>query len=203
MTGAERTTGESILAAASELFGERGYKATTTRAIAERAGVNEVTVFRRFKNKQGVLRALGETWAKNMAGFAVEGIPEPSDIRGTLRALARMEVAQAQQAGLVALRLALDASSDPEVGEVMGGGPGENLSGLAAYLAERQGAGDIRPGIDPRVMAEGFFLLTSTLVMTRQVLGDRTGAADAMPAEQAVEQLVDIFLEGALVERRV
>lgn len=203
MTGAERATGESILAAASELFGERGYKATTTRAIAERAGVNEVTVFRRFKNKQGVLRALGEVWAMNMAGFAVEGIPEPSDIRGTLRALARMEVAQAQRAGLVALRLALDASSDPEVGEVMGGGPGENLGGLATYLAERQGAGDIRPGIDPRVMAEGFFLITSTLVMARQVLGDRTGATDAMPAEQAVEQLVDIFLEGALVERRV
>lgn len=194
-------TGEAILAAASGLFGERGYRGTTTRAIAERAGVNEVTVFRRFGSKQGLLRALGESWAKTMAGFAVVGIPDPADIRGTLHALARMEVTQARHLGTVAMRLALDAKSDPEVAEVMGAGPAQNLGGLASYLTERQGAGDIRPEIDPRVMAEGFFLLTSTLVMSREVLGSGFEDATAVPAEQAAEQLIDIYLEGALTHR--
>ena len=88
----ETGTGEAILAAAAELFGERGYRGTTTRAIAGRAGVNEVTIFRRFANKQGVLSALGESWAASMAGFAVAagGIPDPADIRATLHSLARM-----------------------------------------------------------------------------------------------------------------
>lgn len=197
----ERDTGEAILAAAAELLGERGYRATTTRAIADRAGVNEVTIFRRFKSKPGVLRALGESWAASMAGFAVEAIPDPSDTRATLHALARMEVAQAQRFGIVAMRLALDARFEPEVRAILGDGPGQNLAGLATYLAERQGAGDIRPEIDPRVMAEGFFLLTSTLVMSRDVLGAGFHDASAVPAASAVEQLVEMFLDGTLVKK--
>jgi len=160
--------------------------------------VNEVTVFRRFKNKRGVLQALGEMWARSMAGPALGAIPDPADIRATLQALARTEVAQASQFGDAAMRLALDARFEPDVAEVMGGGPGHNMEALAAYLAERQGAGDIRPEIDPRVMAEGFFLLTSTLVMSRQILGLVMGAPGQAPAETAAEQLVDIYLEGAL-----
>jgi AcrR family transcriptional regulator len=199
MTAGERETGEAILSAAADLFGERGYRATTTRAIAERAGVNEVTVFRRFKNKQGLLRALGESWATSMAGFAVGGLPDPSDVRATMSALARMEVTQAQRIGIAAMRLALDARFEPEVAEVLGAGPSQNLEGLTSYLTERQGAGEIRPDIDPRVMAEGFFLITSTLVMSRDVLG--TGFEGAVvPVEQAAEQLVAMLLDGALVK---
>ena len=37
MNAAEHETGEAILAATAELLGERGYRATTTRAIAEKA----------------------------------------------------------------------------------------------------------------------------------------------------------------------
>ena len=37
-----------ILAVAMELFARRGFRGTTTRQIAERAGVNEAIVFRHF-----------------------------------------------------------------------------------------------------------------------------------------------------------
>lgn len=195
MAHEEPEKGEAILKAAAELFGERGYKGTTTRAIAERASVNEVTIFRRFTNKQGVLRALGEMWAKTMAGFAVGTIPDATDTRGTLRHLATMEVAQALEFGAPALRLAFDARSVPEVEAIMGGGPGRNLDGLADYLAARQGAGDLRDDLDPHVMAEAFFALTSTLVMSRQVLGDGVAGYD-LPLDEVVRQLVELFLAG-------
>jgi AcrR family transcriptional regulator len=193
----ERQKRDDILAAAAGLLAERGYKGTTTRAIAERAGVNEVTVFRQFKNKAGVLVALGEQWAKSMAGFAVSAAPDPADIRATLLALARMEVAQAEEFGAVAMRLAFDAASIPEVAAVMGAGPSDNLAGLAAYFADRQAAGAVRGDMDPRILAEGFFLLTSTLVMSRQLLG---GGEGRPPAGQAVEQLVELFLTGVLAK---
>lgn len=41
--------------AALELFAERGYAATTTAAIAERAGVTDRTFYRHFKDKSEVL----------------------------------------------------------------------------------------------------------------------------------------------------
>jgi len=194
MTPTETETGDAILAAAAELIGERGYKGTTTRGIAERAGVNEVTVFRHFGSKQGVLRALAESWAAGMAGFAVSAIPDPADTRATIEALAVMEVRQASQIGAAALRLAIDARSIPEVAEVTGGGPARNLDGLSDYLAARQGAGDLRGDLDPAVMAEAFFAMTSSFVMARDIVGG--GTDDELPLDEVVRQMVEIYWAG-------
>lgn len=199
MSAVEKETGAAILAAAAELIGERGYRATTTRAIAEKAGVNEVTIFRHFGNKQGLLRALGESWAKTMAGFAVSAIPDPQDTRGTLQALAAMEVRQALALGAPAMRLAFDAQSVPEVREIMGGGPNSNLEGLADYMAARQGAGDLRADLDPHVMAEAFFAMTSSFVMSRQVLGSRFGSY-GLELDEVVRQLFEIYWRGVASE---
>lgn len=192
---AATSTADRILAAAAELFAERGYTGTTTRSIAEHAGVNEVTLFRRFSSKQGILAALAQSWATGMAGFAVGNLPESEDTRGTLLALAHMEVAQSIVVGAAALRLALDARSAPEVREAMDGGPEGNFAGLTEYLAQRQAAGDLRSDLDPRVMAEAFFALTSQLVMSRQVL-DASGATYQVPIEEATRQTMEIFLAG-------
>ncbi|MCI2416294.1 TetR family transcriptional regulator [Saccharopolyspora sp. K220] len=58
MTGAPRrkrdaaATKEALLQAASELFAERGFNATTVRDVAARAGVNQALLFRYFGSKQ-------------------------------------------------------------------------------------------------------------------------------------------------------
>lgn len=54
----QRDTTSRILLASIELFGKQGYHGTTTRAIAERAGVAELTLFRRFKTKENLAREL-------------------------------------------------------------------------------------------------------------------------------------------------
>jgi AcrR family transcriptional regulator len=47
----EMSTPDLILAAAMELFSEKGYAAVTTKEIAAKARVNEVTLFRYFRTK--------------------------------------------------------------------------------------------------------------------------------------------------------
>jgi AcrR family transcriptional regulator len=49
-------TDSRIVAATLELLGKVGHRGTTTRGIAERAGVNEVTLFRRFGSKESLER---------------------------------------------------------------------------------------------------------------------------------------------------
>jgi AcrR family transcriptional regulator len=56
VTKTERTRA-ALLQAALELFDERGYDSTTVAAIAERAGVTEMTFFRHFPSKDAVLIA--------------------------------------------------------------------------------------------------------------------------------------------------
>ena len=46
---------KTILHAALEVIAEKGYAGATTRAIAERAEINEVTLFRRFGSKKNLL----------------------------------------------------------------------------------------------------------------------------------------------------
>jgi TetR/AcrR family transcriptional repressor of mexJK operon len=51
------STSDKILLAAIDLMAEKGYNGTTTKEIAARAGVNEVTLFRHFGSKQKLLEA--------------------------------------------------------------------------------------------------------------------------------------------------
>ncbi|UTB32151.1 MAG: TetR/AcrR family transcriptional regulator [Methanobacterium sp. ERen5] len=57
------STEDKILDATIELLDNEGLNGATTRKIASEAGVNEVTVFRKFKNKNRLLRAAKERGA--------------------------------------------------------------------------------------------------------------------------------------------
>ncbi|MBL0777933.1 AcrR family transcriptional regulator [Streptomyces sp. CZ24] len=48
-------THETLRTAALEMFAAQGYDATTTAAVAERAGVSEMTLFRHFATKEALL----------------------------------------------------------------------------------------------------------------------------------------------------
>lgn len=60
MSAQRNPTRQRLIHAALELFAVQGVTDTTTRQIAERAEVNEVTLFRHFGNKHGLLLAVIE-----------------------------------------------------------------------------------------------------------------------------------------------
>ncbi len=60
MTASHPSARQRLITAALELFVRQGVAETTTRQIADFAAVNEVTLFRQFGNKQGLLLAVLE-----------------------------------------------------------------------------------------------------------------------------------------------
>ncbi|WP_019507705.1 TetR/AcrR family transcriptional regulator [Pleurocapsa sp. PCC 7319] len=58
MSSPRKSTKARLIEAALDLFAERGVTETTTKAVAERAQVNEVTLFRNFGNKYRLLLAV-------------------------------------------------------------------------------------------------------------------------------------------------
>lgn len=54
----ELCTRDRILNEAIEIFAERGYKGTSIKAIAQKAEVSEMTIFRYFNTKTGIMNAL-------------------------------------------------------------------------------------------------------------------------------------------------
>lgn len=195
MSAAAHDTADRILDAAAELIATHGYAATTTRAIAERAGVNEVTLFRRFGNKLGVLEALGERLRVRQAGHAAAAAPDSENVSETLLRLARMEIAGAIEGGALAIRLAFDAQSVPEIAALLGEGIPGNIEGLTEYLGERQAAGELRADVAPRVMAELFFALTSSYVLSRMMLGVAPLPSD-VEGDAVIAQLFEVFWTG-------
>ena len=56
---------EKILEAASRIYSECGFRGTTTRRVAQEAGVNEVTLFRHFGSKEVLIReAVQAGWGR-------------------------------------------------------------------------------------------------------------------------------------------
>lgn len=62
---ATKETAQRIIDAALQLISEKGYTAATTKAIADLAQVNEVTIFRHFGNKQGLLKTIVSKFSYN------------------------------------------------------------------------------------------------------------------------------------------
>lgn len=53
-------TSDRIIEAATRLIKKNGYRGVSTKAIATEAKVNESTIFRQFRSKQGILEAIIE-----------------------------------------------------------------------------------------------------------------------------------------------
>jgi len=54
------TVEDKILNAAMKVFSKNGYNGSTTIKIAREASVNEITIFRKFKSKENLLKAVVE-----------------------------------------------------------------------------------------------------------------------------------------------
>ncbi|MDX2705679.1 helix-turn-helix domain containing protein [Streptomyces sp. PA03-6a] len=88
------TAREELLAAAAELFSTQGYAATTTRAVAERAGMRQASMYHYFGGKEDLLAALLEGTVRpslDLAHSLVARTDAPAEAR--LWALCRADVA--------------------------------------------------------------------------------------------------------------
>jgi AcrR family transcriptional regulator len=78
---------DHVLAAAARLYAEHGFRGTTTRRIAQEAGVNEVTLFRQFGTKTALL--LEAIRAHGLSGGDAGALPAvPADPLAELTAFA-------------------------------------------------------------------------------------------------------------------
>ena len=84
-----KDTNQRILDAATRIFARDGVSGATTRAIANAARVNEVTLFRHFKNKEELLRQVVLQCSKRYEHvFAEAPFETQDDLRRTVQTFA-------------------------------------------------------------------------------------------------------------------
>ncbi|MEU9559959.1 TetR/AcrR family transcriptional regulator [Streptomyces fumanus] len=154
----------AIYDAALALVTEIGYPRTTIEGIAARAGVGKQTIYRWWSSKADVLLEafldLSERTAR-AAGQepADQAIPDTGDLAADLKAVLRATVDELRDPTFEAPTRALAAEGvvDPELGRLIVAKLLEpSLQLYADRLRAAQRAGQIRPGIDPRIALELF-----------------------------------------------
>lgn len=87
----ERTR-QHIFEVAIELFGERGFEATTMRLIAERAGVSLGNSYHYFANKEHLVRAFYELTCTRHTEVCREAIRNQPNLRKRLLEIGRLRI---------------------------------------------------------------------------------------------------------------
>jgi AcrR family transcriptional regulator len=193
MTSEERRA--AIMKAAISLFSERGFRGTTTRALAEAVGVTEPVLYEHFKSKRELFEAIIEVKSKEGVARAtalLQPLADRGQDRAVLVALGEFICqcyTEDQAYGRLLLMAALEG---PELGDIFYERQREAHQMLAAFFAKRIGAGKFRK-VDPAAAARVFLGMSSQHGMLRMLY---RGASAEGNARQAVEQMVDVFLTG-------
>ncbi len=163
-----RQTRRQILAAAGELFVERGYNGATLEAIAQHAGVAQETIFAVFGNKRNLLSKLVD--------FAVGGDELPLAVLerpGPQRVLRESDPEQqlhmfaADIANILervaplfeVLRMA--AKTEADIAELLQNLLAERMRNMQVFVGQLAAHSPLRPGLDVAQSAEVVWALTS------------------------------------------
>jgi AcrR family transcriptional regulator len=183
-TSADETRAR-IIAAAKAIYERNGTRGTTTREVAERAGVNEATLFRHFGNKQALLQAMREE-ACPFSLFDSVMAKLDGDLRDDLRTIAVLLVERMhEQRAMLCISLAEDAQAeaDPEWR-----GPIEIRQRLEAFFGEQIALGRMRG--DAQRTAAFFMGMCISYVLARKLWDSYVIRVDDLDC------MVDIFLNG-------
>ena len=191
LSGEERR--RQIIAAALDLFAEKGFSGTRTREIAERAGISETLIFQHFKTKEALCRAAFTEFVSHHP-FIPEiqkGLEEKDDI-AVFKTLALHLTKHARQdprimrlflyGALEGFRLRPEKETYPNLAEFLGD-----------YIQRR-----IEDGVFKKVnsrLAARLFLESILMYLLDQRI-TVTGPPLPFTAEEAVDTLVAIFIDG-------
>jgi AcrR family transcriptional regulator len=185
------------VAAALEIFAERGFAGAKLDEIAKRAGVSKGTLYLYFETKEDIFRAVvTEAVAPNVASaqdslFGLD-LPFREIVRLFLSRFA--ELATTTPMGAVAKMVIGESRNFPELAKVWHDQVASRAIAMLAGLIERaQTRGEVRPG-DPRYHAISLMGPMLLGVLWRETLTPVGGAAIDLSA--LARQHCETLLEG-------
>ncbi|MCU0782148.1 MAG: TetR/AcrR family transcriptional regulator [Akkermansiaceae bacterium] len=156
------STRQRLLDAARAEFGLRGIEGATTRAIAERAGCNEVTLFRLFESKLKLLGAVVCEASREFLALSDCTDDLTGDLTRDLIRMAAVCTASMEKCEDLARALIGESRRQPTLAkELIGDVMAPLHHRIADYLGEHQQAGRVLGELDTAAFAE---ILTATLM---------------------------------------
>lgn len=185
-----------IVAVASELFSHKGFRGTTTKEIADHAGVSEAIIFRHFATKDDLYRAILDYKVRQVTDRMQQNLNEAAsrkDDEAYFGSLA-YDMLEFHSKDQTFMRLLLFSALE-----------GHDLSDIFFHSTAREMKNDLRRYIKQRI-ADGAFRKVDPLLAARAFVGMVLNQAQVrnifrdddlrFSNRQMAERFVDIFLAG-------
>ena len=184
-------TRRRLIDAARAEFSDKGIEAATTRGIAERAGCNEVTIFRHFESKQKLLSAVVQDTSEEFAAYCSCRGDFSGDPKVDLQRFAEVYNRSLERCEGMARALVGESRRRPTLcKELVGDVILPFHRTIACYLDQRKTEGLVRGDLNTMAFAEVF-----TSALFGGLLRRTSGLSD-LDRDAWLRETVDIFARG-------
>lgn len=193
----EDQTRTRILKAAQRLFASLGYDGTTTRELAQAAGVAEGTLFRHFANKKAILIEVAtQGWIEILTDLLTE-LSEMGSYKAVAQVMRRRMWNFQKNADMMRVCF-MEAQFHPELrdriqSEVIG-----KMSDVAEAFFQTAMDKGIYRRMNPKIVAQIFLGMFAIAGFSHNTMMEPDASPQAM--QEMAEGLADIFLNGVLVK---
>ena len=195
----ETETSTRILQAARQLFARKGYDGTTTKDLAQAAGVAEGTVFRHFSNKKAILISVATAgWIEILTDLLTE-LSEMGSYKAVNQVMRRRMLNLHENGDLLRVCF-LEAQFHPELRERIQSEVIAKMTDVAEAFFETAMDKGVYRRMNPRVVAQVFLGMFAVAGFSYNTLIAPEASPHTM--QDMAEGLADIFLNGVLNEEK-
>ena len=192
-------TRKKILQVAQKLFARHGYDGTTTRDLAEKAGVAEGTLFRHFTNKKAILIELAtDGWINILTDLLTE-LSEMSSYKAVAQVMRRRMLNISKNSDLMKICF-FEAQFHPELRDRIQSEVIAKMTDVAEAFFETAMERGVYRRMNPKVVARVFLGMFAIAGFSQQTLLEPDASPQAM--QEMAEGLADIFLNGVLATEK-
>jgi TetR/AcrR family transcriptional regulator len=187
---------QDILSAAEKLFSQKGFKGTTTKELAEKAGVHEAVLFRHFTNKRELYRETVELKLARNRPAALEQMGKSAksrDDRSFFEALALGLLTRFEEDPSIPRLILYSALEEHEPRDVTAERQLRVEKPTLDYITARIREGAFRK-VDPQHAVLAFGAMLFGYIVRQQIVGMATHKV--YDRKKIATSFVTIFLEG-------
>jgi AcrR family transcriptional regulator len=193
MTAEERRA--QIVGVATLLFARKGFKGTTTREIARKAGISEAVIFRHFSKKEALYTAIINAKCNDKDGQSrlIKALEGKSG-REVFREVANFLIGEHQRDPTFMRLLTFSALEEHKLSDIFIKTKGmELMEYLGGHIRRLIKEGLIRT-VDPIIAARAFMGMVLHYSMSQEIYGLKRYFK--RPNNRVVNTFVEIFFEG-------
>ena len=190
---------QEIIRAAMEVFARNGFGGSTTREIAENAGISEAMIYSHFRNKQDLYTAIIDEKLQESEPlyYPLDAMRNKDDPRVFITIVSNYLRRQSEDTTFLRLLL-FSALEGHELASMFVAGPVRKFfEFLSEYIRDRIDEGALKP-INPEITSRCLLGMVHYFVLLREVLGDDT--LNPIDPAEVIETIVKIFCQGILAD---